>query len=109
MKKIILSIFLFVFTAVAIAQTDADQTINEGIGLHDKGEYESAIRKYDEVLKNDPGNARALYEKSYSLFHMKKYEECEVLCKQLLQGKLYKKEVYVQYGNLLDMTNRQKE
>ena len=109
MRKIILSFFLIVFTAAAIAQTESDQKINEGIELHDKGEYESAIRKYDEVLKSDPGNSRALYEKSYSLFHMKKYDECEVLCKQLLQGKLYKKEVYVQYGNLLDMTNRQNE
>ena len=109
MRKIILSFFLIVFTAAAIAQTESDQKINEGIELHDKGEYESAIRKYDEVLKSDPGNTRALYEKSYSLFHMKKYDECEVLCKQLLQGKQYRKEVYVQYGNLLDITNRQKE
>ncbi len=109
MRKILLLFTLFLFTLVATAQTESDQIINEGIELHDKGEYESAIRKYDDVLKSDPANARALYEKSYTLFHMKKYDECEVLCKQLLQGKLYRKEVYVQYGNLLDMTKRQKE
>ena len=108
MKKSIILFFLF-FSALAIAQTQSGEIINEGIAFHDKGEYESALRKYDEVLKNDPANVRALYEKSFTLFQMKKYDECEVICKQLLQGKEYRKEVYVQYGNLLDVTNRQKE
>ena len=41
---------------------------------------------------------------------MKKYDDCEAVCKQILQtGKDYRKETYVQYGNLLDVTNRQKE
>src|SRR5215471_16101879 len=94
----------------SLAQSDANQLIDQGIEFHDKGEYDSALAKYDQVLKADPSNGRASYEKSYTLFQMKRYDDCEAICKQILQsGKDYRKEIYVQYGNLLDVTNRQKE
>jgi hypothetical protein len=94
----------------SLAQSDPNQLIDQGIEFHDKGEYDSALAKYDQVLKADPSNGRALYEKSYTLIQMKRYDDCEAICKQMLQsGKDYRKEIYVQYGNLLDVTNRQKE
>ena len=108
LKGILLFIFSF-FTIAATAQSLWDDVIDDGVALHDKGDYEAALRKYDEVIKNEPGNARAWYEKSYTLFIMKSYKESEEICKELLKGKYYRKEVYVTYGNLLDITDRQKE
>jgi tetratricopeptide (TPR) repeat protein len=109
MKKLIILLLAFALVNPSFSQDDVNALIEEGIQLHDKGEYEAAIAKYDQVLKNNPSNTRALYEKSYTLMLMKKYEECEVICIQLLKTNDYRKEVIVQYGSLLDMTNRQKE
>ena len=109
MKKLIILLLAFALVNPSFSQDDVNALIEEGIQLHDKGEYEAAIAKYDQVLKNNPSNTRALYEKSYTLMLMKKYEECESICIQLLKTNDYRKEVIVQYGSLLDMTNRQKE
>jgi len=109
MKKLIILLLAFALVNPSFSQDDVNALIEEGIQLHDKGEYEAAIAKYNQVLKNNPSNTRALYEKSYTLMLMKKYEECEVICIQLLKTNDYRKEVIVQYGSLLDMTNRQKE
>src|ERR1041384_3213851 len=40
--------------------------IRDGIALHDKGNYDGAIAKYQEVLAENPDDALALYEISYS-------------------------------------------
>ena len=47
------------------------QLIKEGIGLHDRGDYDGAIAKYEEVLRDNPNNDWALYELAYS-YQMKK-------------------------------------
>jgi tetratricopeptide (TPR) repeat protein len=40
--------------------------VEEGIKLHDKGDYSSALRKYDEALSAWPQNGMAHYEIGYS-------------------------------------------
>ena len=40
--------------------------IDQGIALHDRGDYDGAIAKYQEVLKENPDDAWALYEVAYS-------------------------------------------
>lgn len=43
-----------------------DKLIKEGIALHDQNDFDGAIRKYEEALKENPNNVSALYEMAYS-------------------------------------------
>ena len=43
------------------------QIVREGVILHDKGDFEGAIAKYDAALKVWPRNGWALYEKGFSI------------------------------------------
>ncbi|MBS1818271.1 MAG: tetratricopeptide repeat protein [Acidobacteria bacterium] len=45
---------------------DQESVLREGIELHDKGEFDQAIAKYNEVLAKSPGNVTALFELAYS-------------------------------------------
>src|SRR6187551_2596988 len=40
--------------------------IKEGVALHDKGDYDGAIRKYQEVLAENPASIEAIYELGYA-------------------------------------------
>jgi tetratricopeptide (TPR) repeat protein len=42
--------------------------VNEGVKLHDKGDYEAAVRKYEEALITWPQNGLAHYEIGYSKY-----------------------------------------
>jgi hypothetical protein len=42
--------------------------VNEGVKLHDKGEYEAALRKYDEALATWQQNGLAHYEIGYTKY-----------------------------------------
>ena len=106
MKKICLIITLSFVSIFAFAQSKkAVELTNEGVELHDKGEYAKAIAKYDEAIAEDPTYINSVYEKTLTLFNMKKYDECIVLSKKVIKdfpdNKLLKG-VYVQYGSCLD-------
>src|SRR5437773_453841 len=63
-------------TRVSSASTPAeDATIEAGTRLHDQGEYDQAIAKYEEVLKLSPANMTALYELAYSFAANKEFEK----------------------------------
>ena len=49
--------------------------IKKAEDLISSGAYEEAIESYNEALKIDPENARALYAKGYALFQLDKYQE----------------------------------
>lgn len=40
--------------------------IREGVGLHERGDFDGAIRKYEEALAENPSNALALYEMAFA-------------------------------------------
>jgi tetratricopeptide (TPR) repeat protein len=107
MKKIILLSILIQMHFALFAQNPegAEKLIEEGIKLHDKGEYKAAINKYEEALAIDRDNFFGLSEKAMSLLSLKSYDESIKICKDLIQ--LYKgnknlKTIYVTYGNGLD-------
>lgn len=56
-------------------ESSADQArvIDEGIRLHDRGDYDGAIEKYESVLELNPDDLLALYELSFSHFARKDY------------------------------------
>ena len=88
------------------AQTPSlDDLLQQGLALHDKGDYAGAIQKYDEILSRDPGFYLVYPEKSFSLFMAGKYDECIDLCKQTLKkfpDSAENQNIYVHYGSALD-------
>jgi hypothetical protein len=77
--------------------------IKEGVALHDKGEFDSAIKKYEEVLAENPSNVAAMYELSYTFEANKDYQKSLETARK---GTQYKSELlgqfYVVIGNDLD-------
>ena len=69
---ILLSLFL---CNIAIA-SEAQKLIEEGINLHDSGQYALAIDKYKLALQLEPDNPLALYELTYAYTASKQNEDC---------------------------------
>ena len=49
--------------------------LHEGIALHDQGDYDGAIRKYESILESNPDGISAIYELSFSYFAKKDYRK----------------------------------
>ncbi|MEW6211457.1 MAG: tetratricopeptide repeat protein [Acidobacteriota bacterium] len=81
--------------------------IRQGIALHDRGDYDGAIRSYEEVLKENPDDAIALYEMAYSYSEKKNYKKSLEIA---YRGAQYKSKqlfgFYVLIGNNLDNLSR---
>ena len=107
MRKIHFVLLLTIASNISFGQNkiDAENLVNKGIGFHDKGEYETAISKYDSALQLDKDNLLALAEKAYTLFSLQKYDESIKCCQRAIE--IHPKEktlmsVYVTYGNVFD-------
>jgi tetratricopeptide (TPR) repeat protein len=99
------AICLLFVTQYLIAQGTAKEFINEGVALHDKGEYNNALLQYDQALRLEPANYMAMYEKSYSLMALKRYDDATDLLKKVLKDSKdpdIRKLCYVNYGSILD-------
>ncbi|QEC44369.1 tetratricopeptide repeat protein [Pseudobacter ginsenosidimutans] len=113
MKKLILCIFVFCAAGLARAQEDSlNNLLLEAVALHDKGDYDGALRLYDQVIAKDPKRLLAWYEKSLTLLVSKRYEACIDLCKEVL-GKFKEGDeldnIYVNYGSALDAAGKPEE
>jgi len=89
---------------VPVASTESQkELIKEGVSLHEKGDYEGAIRKYEEVLAENPANVGAMYELSYTLEAKKDYQKSLETARK---GAQYKSQLldqfYLVIGNDLD-------
>ena len=104
---------LFLISANLQAQTpELDNLLEEGIRLHDAGDFNGAIAKYDEMLEAEPENFGAQAEKSMSQFMARDYEKCIDLCEHII--KIHKEEeslylVYTTLGNALDNAGKPQE
>ena len=79
------------------------EIIREGVQLHDKGDFQGAIRKYQEVLAENPDDVTALYEMAFSLFASGDYKKS---LETGYKGAQYRSDslsrFYVVIGNNLD-------
>jgi len=76
MKKTTIVFLLFsLLVNSAFAQKSEQTLIEEGIELHDKGQYQDAIKKYSEALKINPKSTIATYEMALSYLKLKKYKD----------------------------------
>jgi len=112
--SLLISIILFSTLAV-VAQIESPKStpvasnenqqrlITEGIALHDQKNYDAAISKYEEALKENPDNVLAIYEIGFSYFEKKDYKKSLEIA---YRGARYKSELlprfYVLAGNSLD-------
>jgi len=84
--------------------TDSQKRLmQEGIALHDRGDYDGAIAKYQQVLNENPTSDWALYELAFSYQMKKDYRKS---LEYGYKGVRYKSdklgEFYVVIGNSLD-------
>lgn len=104
MKIKTLLLFLFFSGAYAQNQAEAKKLVNEGITLHDKGDYQGAIDKYSKALEVDKDNLLAYSEKAMSLNSAGKYDESIKVAQQAISAHSNDdlSNLYVSYGNALD-------
>jgi tetratricopeptide (TPR) repeat protein len=111
MKSLIVTVIFFMIVCGALAQNkeEAEKLVDDGIVLHDRGDYEAAIKKYDNALAIDKNNLLAMAEKGISLMALQKYDAV-IDISQLTIDKHANdeglKSVYVTYGNALDALNK---
>ena len=89
---------------------DQTRLTKEGVALHDKGDYDGAISRYAQVLRENPANVEALYEMSFSYFLK---EDCQKSLEMALRAAQYKSDllgkIYGEIGNCQDDLGRPKE
>ncbi|AEW00094.1 hypothetical protein A4D02_28830 [Niastella koreensis] len=108
---VLLSICPF-FTSLAQTDDAIASSMKAGIALHDKGDYEGAIKIYDSIIKKDPHFFLAYYEKSLSLLTAGKYQDCADLSGEIVKQFPEAKEipkVYSNYGTALDYLQKPEE
>lgn len=77
MKKTLLliaSCVMLLSTGIYAQNPTIEELIQEGVDLHDEGEYEEAIDRYLEVLEVDSTSMLAFYELSLSYLALKDFE-----------------------------------
>lgn len=110
--KIKTLLFLLLFSnAYAQNQDEAQKLINEGVTLHDKGDYQGAIDKYSKALEVDKDNLLAYSEKAMSLNAAGKYDESIKVSKLAIATHSNDdlSNLYVSYANSLDHLNKTDE
>jgi tetratricopeptide (TPR) repeat protein len=84
--------------------------IQEGVALHDQGNYAGAILKYEEVLKENSSNMLAIYEMAFSYSMKKDYHKS---LETAYIGAQYKSDhltgFYLMIGNNLDQLGESKK
>ena len=81
--------------------------VQQGVALHDSGDYDGAIRKYKQVLADTPNEVNALQEISLSYFAKKDYENALAFAKQGAEIKSdLLPDFYMTIGSILDETGK---
>lgn len=84
--------------------------IRQGVALHDRGDYDGAISKYQEVLTESPDNVEAIYEMAFAHSMKKEYQKSLDLA---YRGARYKSDLlaafYQTIGNNLDQLGDSKK
>ncbi|MEM6262478.1 MAG: tetratricopeptide repeat protein [Bacteroidota bacterium] len=108
--RTILSVALLLVFSHAIAQSEVEALINEGVRYHDQGEYDKAIETYQKALSIDPQSALANYEIALTYFEKEDYANTVKHSDVVLNQKGdYMIPAYLINGSALDLQGRTKE
>lgn len=114
LRNLLLALFAtLIFTANNFAQTKpaADSLIVEGIRLHDAGQYQQALKKFDQALDIDKNNGYALFEKANTYYTLKDTKKALKYLDIIIDKKIqesYSDACYLK-GNLLDEQGKSEE
>ncbi|MEO6540238.1 MAG: tetratricopeptide repeat protein [Ferruginibacter sp.] len=99
-------LFIFLLTG-AFAQGSITDLINEGIKLHDKGEYADAIDVYKKALLINKRSAYANYEIASSYFALKDYNNAMIYAETVIALKTdYIDQAYLLKGSVQDVLGK---
>ncbi|MGX7666765.1 tetratricopeptide repeat protein [Flavobacterium pedocola] len=101
----VLLLFLLGISVNAQNVDEAHNLVEEGIVLHDKGDFKGAIALYDKALSADVNNLFAMAEKVMTLNAMSQFKESIELAEKAIKlypGKNDLKNIYVSCGNSYD-------
>lgn len=94
-----LAIFFVLFAAVCTAQQpDPDQLLGSAIQAQQRGDYQSAITQYREVLKLRPDNVEAKVNLGASLAHVGQFDDAIAMYKSVLPSLKDKNMVLLNLG-----------
>lgn len=109
-KRLHLPIFIVLLTFSTLSaqpSSPANTLMDEGIALHDKGQYKAAIEKYEQALKIDSKNAYAWYEIGNSYMALEDYKKAIVYSDKVIDaGVAPLAEAYMLKGNALDLLGK---
>lgn len=110
MKGILYFTLFLLGTSWAVAQ-DAKTLIEEGIVLHDKGEYGLAVEKYLQAIAKEPDNGTAYYEAAFSYHLNRDYDNALKMAEKALEYADEQTKVLAAAvkGSILDDSGRRKE
>jgi tetratricopeptide (TPR) repeat protein len=110
MKKLLILLILSCCSSQINAQKTIESIVREGIGYHDNGNYDDAIRTYKKALDLDAKSTLVNYEISMSYFAKGDYEKAIKYADVVLKQKSrYMLEAYIVKGSSLDMVGRSNE
>lgn len=112
MKKTIkcLIIFILIICKVYGQGSDLQNLVDQGVHLHDKGDYKGAIEKYKKALEINSKSDLANYEISSSYFALEQYEKAIKHSNKVISEKSnYVDQAYILKGSALDMMGKTKE
>lgn len=112
MKKTINLFLICVFMISGVCAQDAAITnfVNEGIKLHDKGDYEAAVDLYKKALLLNPNSAIANYEIASSYLALKNYQNAINYSNKVIAASSdYVDQAYIIKGTALDLSGKPKE
>lgn len=111
MKRLFIILFFLPLSLFVNGQENQfDNLIQQGIALHDNGEFEKAIEKYNEALEINPNSSLANYEISYSYLSLNDYNNAIKFSKKVVDNKNgHELHSYIVYGTALDMLGKTKK
>ena len=110
MKKPYLFPGLLLFTLSLFGQAKIDSLIQQGVYLHDAGQYDKAIEIYKKALAMDPNSDLANYEISYTYMSAKDYENSIKHSSKVIElNKDYVLQAYLTKGSSLDYLGKTNE
>lgn len=89
MKKVAQLITFFIIISVYSLHSQnisVQDIIQEGVELHDSGEYKEAIDKYNKALEMDSTSISAVYEMSLSYLALKDFENASLYSTQVINS-----------------------
>lgn len=84
MRITVLLILVLSALNTVMAQEDPGALVREGVGLHDKGKYQEALKLYERALELRPRSSTILYEIALTRYSIKEYEQCITLADTII-------------------------